>query len=63
MAFSSDGKLLVPAPDGKDVKLWSTGLRALLKTLKGHIGDVHKVSSSPDGKLLASNLDDRTIRL
>jgi WD40 repeat protein len=45
------------------VKLWDVGTGKELTTLKGHQGVVWGVSYSPDGKILASTNDDKTIIL
>ena len=45
------------------MKLCDSTTGKLLKTLVGHTVDVRCLAFSPDGKILATGLRDRTIRL
>ncbi len=73
IAFSPDGKLLASGSAGKTIKIWQIGteeeLRSLktrsvgVTSLKGHSDRINSLAFSPDGKILASASDDKTIKI
>ena len=73
LAFSPDGQTLASGNTGKTIKIWqpSTGeeLRILkthsprINSPKGDSGKVNSVAFSPDGQILASGSNDKTIKI
>jgi WD40 repeat protein len=61
IAVSPRGDVVATA--GKDVRLWFVERKELLGALTRHEGPVNAVDFSPDGRLLASGGDDRTINV
>ena len=51
------------ARHGEPLKLWRVSDGSLLQTLAGEDNDVRSVATSPDGKLIASASEGRTIRI
>ncbi|RKU27976.1 hypothetical protein C6497_10400 [Candidatus Poribacteria bacterium] len=63
MRFSPDGNTLATW-DWSTIHLWDVGTGVIDKTLKGHERDiVYDIAFNPDGKTLASAMDNDTIRL
>lgn len=56
----SGGRLAV---SGTPLKLWRVSDGALMQTLVGESDDIRSVDTSPDGKLIATASDGRTIRI
>ena len=72
-AWSHDGKWIAAglwtgakdgvSPPGNDVVIWDVASGELVRSLKGHTGEVQAVAFSPDGKFLVSGGDDGTARV
>jgi hypothetical protein len=62
IALSPDDATLASGQNG-EVKLWSLSAKSVIKTIRGHVGQVDAVVFSLDGKLLISAGTDQTVRL
>ena len=62
-AFSPDGQKIASGVHSGDIYLYEARSKKLLKTFRGHLGEVVRVVFSSDGKRLFSASDDRTIRI
>ncbi|NEQ36301.1 MAG: hypothetical protein F6K40_08405 [Okeania sp. SIO3I5] len=59
--LNPDGNVIV-STSNNFVKLWSLDGK-LIKVIKGHYGVINDIEFSPDGKIIATASDDKTIKL
>jgi len=54
---------MVTASDDKSVKIWGVGRRKFISALLGHNNWVRCARYAPDGQLIVTCSDDKTVRL
>jgi WD40 repeat protein len=54
IALSSDGRNLLTGGEGQTAQVWDAATGKLLRTLRGHTGEVTSVACSPTAELLAT---------
>ena len=57
VTFSHDGRYLAAGDDDGTVRLWDAGTGHPVATLTGHTGEVSSVAYSPDGRVLAVDIE------
>ena len=62
-AISPDGKYIVSGSRDSTIEVWNMEDGKLIRTLRGHEGDVTSVAISPDGKYIVSGSRDSTIKV
>jgi WD40 repeat protein/uncharacterized caspase-like protein len=63
MAFSPDGKVAATGNEDFLVRVWTPKTGNMLRSLKGHSGEVSSIAYAGDGSRLLSGSDDRTLKL
>ncbi|MGE5659307.1 MAG: S-layer homology domain-containing protein [Actinomycetota bacterium] len=64
IALSRDGLLLANAMAGhSQVQVWDLRKRQAIYTLEGHLDTINAIAFSPDGQILATSSQDRTLKL
>jgi len=63
IAYSRDGRFLVPAGWDNAIKLWDLETGTLLKNMAGHSGFLESVALSPDAATVVSGGVDGSVRL
>ncbi|OKH42713.1 hypothetical protein NIES2101_32545 [Calothrix sp. HK-06] len=63
VAVCLDKNIIASTHSNKDVCIWNFKTQQLLHTLQGHNKPVTSVAFSPDGQILATGSDDKTIKL
>jgi len=63
ICFSPDGKYLASGNENNTINLWNVKSGVLIRTLKGHLGDVNSINFSPNRRYLVSGSSDNTIKL
>ncbi|MEO5332027.1 MAG: NB-ARC domain-containing protein [Magnetococcus sp. YQC-5] len=61
--ITRDGDKMITGSDDSTIKIWDIESKKLLKTLRGHRGNVLGVAVSPDSKLVASAGADQSLLL
>jgi WD40 repeat protein len=61
--FDRSGNRIITGSDDKLLKVWWVHTGQLIRSLRGHLGDISDISVCPENKLLASGSNDKTIRL
>ena len=63
LSLSRDGKMLVSAGAGGNIRFWNVKTGQMERTLTGHTNALYKAVYSPNEKLIASSSRDTTVRI